>query len=463
ELAEELAALSDWRTPPATALERVLDGVVRLAGADRERVAKSLMPVVERQGQYPGDPGFHPTSLLFAAVWSAIDRSGPRDHRARWAANLAAMRRGGSAQQLPADSRVPPPQRLLRARMAEVGLYGGGFDGPTARPGGLLAAPTSAGGALDPGVLLDRLTALGDDQPWEWDLTQALLRLSPTVDEPLAARAAALRTPGGDRLAAWVRAGGLPTPVFTVANTTRVHPRDVRHDQWAHGDRIQVSMEQLWHPDDPALLLAFRIPPLGAFLGDSVLLWPSVLPGYRALAAAYLLPEIAAAADLNERDSAAVLPLLAECTGDGSPALAVALAYGLVSRHEADRTSTLDALLMLAAAGDLDAPAVGAHLGTLGASSMAPVARAVQPLRDAATAGAPLTVWRILEAALPALLAVPTPPRGTPDLLTLAAETATATASRATVSGLADLAARRGSSRLLTEARRLSTALSLPG
>ncbi|GGM67799.1 hypothetical protein ACFFX1_46760 [Dactylosporangium sucinum] len=463
ELAEELAALSDWRTPTAPALERVIDAVVRLAGTDRDRVAKSLMPVVERHGRYPGDPGFHASALLFAAVWSAIDQPGQRAHRERWAANLAAIRRGGSAQQVPADSRVPPPQRLLRARLAEAGLYGGGFDGPTARPGGLLAAPTSANGALDPAVLLDRLTALGDDQPWDWDLTQALLRLPPVVDEPLAARAAALRTPGGDRLAAWLRAGGLPAPVLTVADTTRVHPRDVRHDRWAHGDRIKVTLEQAWHPDDRALMLGFHIPSLGASFGDAVLLWPSVLPGYRALVAAYVLPEVAAAADLEQRGSAAVLPLLAECTGDGSPALPVTLAYGLVARHEPDRTAALDALLMLAAGGDLDAPAVGTHLGTLGASSMAPVARAVLPLRDAATAGAPLTVWRILQAALPALLAAPTPPRGTPDLLTLAAETATATAGRGPVAGLADLAARRGSSRLLTEARRLASALSSAG
>ncbi|MEU8264208.1 hypothetical protein AB0C02_26735 [Micromonospora sp. NPDC048999] len=80
-------------------------------------------------------------------------------------------------------------------------------------------------------------------------------------------------------------------------------------------------------------------------------------------------------------------------------------------------------------------------------------------MRDVAQAGAPLTVWRLLAAALPALLAAPGPLRGLPDLLTLASETASATGVRIEVPGLADVAARGGSSRLVTEARRLHRAL----
>ncbi|MCM0674416.1 hypothetical protein NCC78_06900, partial [Micromonospora phytophila] len=62
-------------------------------------------------------------------------------------------------------------------------------------------------------------------------------------------------------------------------------------------------------------------------------------------------------------------------------------------------------------------------------------------------------------AALPPLLTAPTPPRGTPDLLTLAAEMASATGVRIEVPGLSDVVARGGGSRLVTEARRLATAL----
>lgn len=76
-----------------------------------------------------------------------------------------------------------------------------------------------------------------------------------------------------------------------------------------------------------------------------------------------------------------------------------------------------------------------------------------------AAAAARLSVWRLLAAALPPLLTAPAPPRGTPDLLTLAAETASATGVRIDVPGLADVVARGGASRLVTEARRLATAL----
>ncbi|WP_416903536.1 hypothetical protein [Micromonospora echinospora] len=79
--------------------------------------------------------------------------------------------------------------------------------------------------------------------------------------------------------------------------------------------------------------------------------------------------------------------------------------------------------------------------------------------RDAIAAGARLSTWRLLAAVLPPLPTAPTPPRGTPDLLTLAADTAGATGVRIDVPGLADVAARGGGSRLATEARRLTTAL----
>ncbi|MEU5944757.1 hypothetical protein ABZ793_04270 [Micromonospora sp. NPDC047465] len=165
-------------------------------------------------------------------------------------------------------------------------------------------------------------------------------------------------------------------------------------------------------------------PPADTWHGDWVAFWPAAMPGYRGMVAAHVLPTVAKGADHNASGAAAVLPLLAEGTGDGGPALDLTLAYGLGARHEADQVAALDALLMLATTGDLDAPAVGAHLGTLAADGAFPLSRVLRPLRDAAGAGAALTVWRLLAAALPAVLATSPPPRGTPDVLGLAAETA---------------------------------------
>ncbi|GAA2626077.1 hypothetical protein GCM10010399_66910 [Dactylosporangium fulvum] len=65
-------------------------------------------------------------------------------------------------------------------------------------------------------------------------------------------------------------------------------------------------------------------------------------------------------------------------------------------------------------------------------------------------------LWAVAVGALSALLAATPPLAGTPDLLALAAQTAGAGAA---VPGLAEVAARPGSSRLVTEARRLTRVL----
>ncbi|MEU4780368.1 DUF6493 family protein [Micromonospora sp. NPDC023633] len=462
ELAEEVAA---GPTRSAMALERILDAVVRLAGTDRQRLGAALAPVLRREpGRFGG--GVHPwdpcclCGLVGDVLHAATDPLAADARRGRWTAPLAAWPGTvpGPAVQVasddpppPADPRVPAPQRLLRARLAEIGsLVGAPYPG-------LVAAPTLSNGAVDPVALHERLARLGDREPWSTDLTQALLRLPAVVDEPLATRAEALRTPAGDRLAAWLRGGGLPRPTHRVVTVRRRLP----HDWKEHGLPPQRTHVELAAPDgvaDPLGLLTVPAP-TETWHGDWVGFWPATLPGYRGLVAAHVLPTVASGADHGVSGAAAVLPLLAEGTGAGGPALDLTLAYGLGARHEVDQVAALDALLLLAAAGDLDEPAVGMHLGTLAADGAFPLSRVARPLRDAAGAGAPLAVWRLLAATLPAVLAASPAPRGTPDLLTLAAETAEATGVRIEVPGLAAVAARGGSTRLVTEARRLSTIL----
>ncbi|MEU6074164.1 hypothetical protein [Micromonospora sp. NPDC047074] len=458
ELAEEVVA---GPTRSAMSLERILDAVVRLAGEDRQRLAAALAPVLRREpGRFGGGGHAWDPCCLCGLVGDVLHAAAkPRAaeaRRGRWAAPLAAWPGDdpgpGAARVAPAaDPRVPTPQRLLRARLAEIGSLVG-----TPRPG-LLAAPTLANGAVEPAALYERLVRLGEDDPWSTELTQALLRLPAVADEPLAAKAAALHTPAGDRLAAWLRGGGLPRPAHRVVTVRRQLPPDWR----VRGLVPQRTHVELDPPDgfaDPLGLLTVPAPAVDVWNGDWVPFWPAVLPGHRGLVAAHVLPTVASAAH-DVAGAAAVLPLLAEGTGHGGPALDLALAYGLGSRHEADRVAALDALLLLAAAGDLDAPGVGAHLGALAADGVFPVSRTIGPLRDAAAAGAPLTTWRLIAAALPAVLAASPAPRGAPDLLTLAAETAGTIGVRGEVPGLADVVARGGSTRLVTEARRLAAAL----
>ncbi|MFI7575615.1 hypothetical protein [Micromonospora sp. NPDC049497] len=462
ELVEEVSGLPGGRWP-APAVERVLDGLVRLATTEQDRLAAALLPVLQRRqvGAYD-----HPWSVfnlsvqLHGVLLAAAAPAEAATRRDQWSGILSQSltRTLRPFRNRPAVE--PPRQSALTlvycARLAEIGQRLDGRDDP-----GLLAAPTSATGAVDPAALYERLAALGDRPVWRWDLTQALLRLPVGIDEALAARAEALGTMAGDELAGWLRGDVLPAPVHQVVTVGRRQRRgtyDVGYDRLPVRRTIVASAPPEGVADPLGLL---TVPALmnGRGHGGWGDLWPVLLPGHRGLVAAHLLPDFARAAQEDVREAATVLPVLAECTGAGGPALDLALAYGLCARHEVDRVSALDALLILAAADELDAPGVGRQLGALAADSQVTLTRVATPLRDAVAAGARLSVWRLLAAALPPLLAASIPPRGTPDLLTLAAETAAATGVRIEVRGLADVVARGGASRLVTEARRLATAL----
>jgi hypothetical protein len=456
ELAEETAALIatlDTR-PDAIAVDRVLDAVVRFAGTDPDRAAKALAPVLARSHDllvdHRWERGGCLHGMLGVALKVVVD---PVPRQGRWSRLLTALRPEKTVYPAawPAPT-LPAPHAVLLSRLAEIAERA--RSGPGAP---LLATPTHANGAIDTGVLLDRLAA--GREPWPADLLQALLRLPAVVDEEAASRAAALRTPAGDRLAAWLRRGGLPRPdhhAVTVGRAAGSYPDEY---SWAPERRVVVSTTPPAGVADVLGLLTRRPEHSSDNPGPNALLWPSVLPGYLGLAAAWVMPEVAAAADAGMRGGTAVLPVLAECSGEGGTAVDVAVAYGLAARHGGDRVAAVDAVLSLAASGRLDAVGVGTHLGELARHGVLTPSRCVGPLRDVAAAGARLATWRILAAALPALLAVPKPPPGTPDLLTIAAETAAATGVAIAVPGLAEVAARRGSSRLVTEAGRLAAAL----
>ncbi|MEU8264207.1 DUF6493 family protein [Micromonospora sp. NPDC048999] len=366
ELAEEIAALLG--TPSqGTPLDRVLDGLVRLTAIDAVRVHAALTPVIERRhwswgNEHRWDP------LCLCEVVVDVLRTAGADHqprrRSRWQSLLAAVRRNDRGPALVAtDPRVPPVHRLLRARLAEIGAQ----VGDPGRPG-LLATPTSANGLLDPLALLERLAALGDDRaPWSWDFAQALLRLPADTDDTVADKAAALGTPAGERLAEWLRDGGLPQPVTRATTVTR-RPRKSRYD-WEFEQlaerRLLVELRPTDGYEDPLGLLTADPAPIGVEYGGWVKLWPSALPGHRSVVAAYALPVVAASADMDQQGGTAVLPLLAECAGSGGVALDLAVAYGLGARHGADRIAALDALLTLAGAGQLDPTGAGRRLGEL--------------------------------------------------------------------------------------------------
>ncbi|MZD07666.1 hypothetical protein GTW43_21645 [Streptomyces sp. SID5785] len=192
----------------------------------------------------------------------------------------------------------------------------------------------------------------------------------------------------------------------------------------------------------------------GHFLGT--------LPGRRETVAARLLGELSSCAVDDARGTSAYLPLLAEASGDAGPAVHLSVAYGLAARHPEDRLAGVDALLILASRGELDGELLGSVTLQVGAAGGLTLTRLAESLGTAASTGAYATVFGVLRALLPALLADGRPGtalRGLGDLLALAADCAERTGAHESIPGLAEVAARSGSSRLVSQARRLRTAL----
>ena len=90
--------------------------------------------------------------------------------------------------------------------------------------------------------------------------------------------------------------------------------------------------------------------------------------------------------------------------------------------------------------------------------------RVVPGLRDAVNAGAHAQIWATVAAAIPRLVppAVGTPPRLLADLLALGVDLAETGRPGNPLPCLDPIAARRGSSQLTVQARRLRAALSTP-
>jgi len=152
-----------------------------------------------------------------------------------------------------------------------------------------------------------------------------------------------------------------------------------------------------------------------------------------------------------------MLPLLADAAGPARAGMNLALCYGLTAHELSDRAAAVDALLSLTGRGQLDGTALGTEFGTLAATGDVLLNRAVPALADAARAGAHTQVWALVAAALPRLLppATPHPPPRLADLIALGTEAAEIIRPRATIPGLAEVAARGSSARFVTESRRL--------
>lgn len=445
--------------------ERVLAGIVSLrAAGETGALAAALKPVVDRHVdsfvEHSGDPRSN-IVLLGEALRSLLDPADTGRGSGGWqrmaSAALAVAREGRRRR-----DRWPPatPEDVLALRLAEIAAQLAHAPVPL-----LVCTPTLTNGSLDAETLLRRLLRAEAEgwQPWPIDFEQALLRVPRRVDDAVRARAAALTSPMGRRFAGWLAAGGLPDPVSTRFEQRARPGEQTRYGPPGTARRVVVNLRPAradgLRLESPLTTLRRRQTPICYFadlIGAADIL-AMVLPQHREVVAAWALPELAGLADQDEGGGGTLLAPLVACSGPIGPATSLALAYGLAARQPSDRVAAVDAFLALAAGDQPFAATVGIELGDLCGDGTVKLTRVVPALDDAHRAGASAAVWELLTAALPLLL--PAAPRGLPDALELATRVAAATGARDEIAHLSATAARRGSSRLVKEARRLHAVL----
>jgi hypothetical protein len=313
----------------------------------------------------------------------------------------------------------------------------------------LLATPTEPTGHIDPGTLVDRLETLqaAGVEPGPADLQQAQLRLPREIGADAVRRASALASPAGRVAGHWLAEGGLPVPEVSMHPLENGRPLPV----------IDARPTGL-----PLVDAVFKAPSgyVGGQHGFQRSDWSALLPSHPEVVAAHVLPHLRAG---RFGAGVPVGEIIGLTPGNGPFAEAIA---HFLARRLADRRSgpAGDALLTLAARGDLPAAALGRHIGHLVRDGEIRPVRIVEALDSAADAGAHAEVWAALAAALPALCPGPgeRPVNALDRLLALARKTARWSKAGGPIPEVERLAARKGSSNVVREARALSAQLTAP-
>ena len=226
EVAQEVAAVIAGDQDVA-AFERALDGLVRHACRDRAALARALKPATRRKPAE--DVDCRQADVYDVAM--AVRGEQPRE----FAFHVGTYR----------SRCFSLPGAMLAARLSEaIGVIESGTQ-PF-----LLAVPTLATGALDAGVLVERLSELETlgVAPAPVDLAQALLRVAAADDARTLHAAGELRSEAGQRLARWLRDGGLP------------------HQDSEPKDWYQSNVAGSWEPARPGTALDPSFPRVAAAL-----------------------------------------------------------------------------------------------------------------------------------------------------------------------------------------------------
>ncbi|MFF4704542.1 DUF7824 domain-containing protein [Streptomyces sp. NPDC001288] len=467
ELGEVLPELAVWlrgRQREPARWERALDDLVRHAYQDREALAEALAPVLKTVDNSSPTPQ---VDVVMALSPTYTPPPYMRD-MGELEKYLHYYTHSGCGREV--------LDRAIRARMYELWRRITQHDVPPF----LLATPTWADGTIAPGDLVDRLAAYEalSARPGVADLDQALLRVRHDDTAATAAdHADGLGSPEAARLASWLRCGGL-TPPGTTRRHFGNHPAKdgCRPDPVQYRLRAEIGRTATvpagFSKPFRRLLNPFVVPrdkcqwaaDPQSWTAGSLPLLLTVLPVHREIVAARTLTAFADAAETADPSAAEHLPVLVDTDAPSGVAVHLALAYGLGAGRLAERVAAADALLIMAARGSLDVDRLGQYLCDLMTHGALKSGRVAETLTVAAQSGACLTVGAVLAAVLPPLLPEPgrLAPTGLDQLLTLAADCAETTQRTPPVEGIAELAARKGSSLFLKSARRLHAACAPP-
>jgi hypothetical protein len=459
ELADEFAVrLSSEEEWPAT--ERFLGALVEFAHRDIDGTREALRKHADHLAPWITDPGGRPymrSHVRESWIQFPVQRLllPGRPHNLTEVFAGLAMRRSHTAGTL----NDPPLERFLKWRLHEIASAVGTV--PL-----LLATPTEASGHIDPDVLvgrLERLEAAGC-APGPADLLQAMLRVPREIDPAAVVRAKGLASVAGRRVASWLAAGGLADPAVTCT-VLDAPPATLGERTFRPASRVLSIVDM---PGDSEIdrLCAFPEPDRRETERQNIYFdphlghWPAVLPSHRDIVAAHLVPYLADWENYGWNEGALMLAL-AEADGPAGAATGTLLAHTLANENQDERARAVEALLVLAARGALPAAETGTALGRLAALGRIPLPRTLKALTAAADAGAHAGVWAILATALPhALPAAGRRARaGLPAMITLAARLAETTRAEGAIPEIAEVAARGGSSRLVTESARLHRTL----
>ncbi|GGS50058.1 hypothetical protein GCM10010156_05970 [Planobispora rosea] len=435
---EECARLAAEETSSWQSWERLLAGLVTLAGRDRAGLAAALRPRLLDGPHSWVDWQYRREAWEEAGQWfegavRALTATAPV--RSAW-------------RRFMPKTNLAAPDLLLVHRAAEV-LRAVEED---TLPPLLLATPTHSTGHVAAAELVQRLEAVeaAGAKPLAADLQQALLRLPRTPDPEAAGRAARLTSPAGGILAAWTCPEAGIELEWTCANAGGDHDW---HDRSHHHSVHPVPTATAAPTGLPLVDLVLGVPRRWAEERHREW-WPSMLPSHREVAAAYLMPYVIRRS--RNGPSAGPEPSrdLARAEGPAGAAFAAVLARDLGDPH---LPGSVEVLLEAAARGELPAAEIGRQAGLLLASGEVRMTDMIAALDAAARRGAHEHVWRIAAAALPVLLPAPggRPLNGLAGFVMLAATAAEWSGARGAIPEVRDMAARKGSSGLLREIRRL--------